>query len=67
MFQQIELLLGASKTLTILTVNFKTDGSSNTASKASLNGVAIDMRANAFVTHAALTALPNNVLQFVMD
>lgn len=67
MFPQIELSLGANKTLTIVAVNFKSDGSSNTASKASLNGIAIDMRNNAFVTHAALTMLPNNILQFVMD
>jgi hypothetical protein len=42
-------------------------GTSDTASKAAINGVPIDMQSNAFVSHSALTAQTNTVLEFWMD
>jgi hypothetical protein len=42
-------------------------GTSDTASKAAINGVPVDMQSNAFLSHSALTAQTNNVLEFWMD
>ena len=64
MFEQLDLQLGDTKTLSVRAHNFKSDGSSDVAMRAALNGAPLDMKRNAFVKHRDLIAKQNNILEF---
>jgi len=65
MLAEVQFNLDTGKVLLITTQNFSVD--KHIASTVTINGVPIDMKNNAFVSVAQLTALPFNRLHFVFD